>query len=233
MDLKKNGLARSAAGRGFTLIELLVVISIILIVSSVIFVGGNGGSGAKLSSAQRIASGVAQGARGQAILKGAPVRILIYTDSSTNNEDEKKLRYFGMVYGDLDAPLDAGGDPTKWIAATQGTMLPDGIYFNPELSASKWSAGSVPTMKLEYPRLNSVSEGAGDEYYYYGFNSNGTMDRGFNNAWMALQAGSLLPNGQSMEVDFSEPENEYLVAGLIFRRVGTTTLVSDPESIVP
>ena len=55
----------------FTLIELLVVISIILIASSIIFIGGGGGDGAKLSSSQRIISGIAQGARGQAILKNA------------------------------------------------------------------------------------------------------------------------------------------------------------------
>ena len=60
----------------FTLIELLVVISIILIASSIIFIGGSGGDGAKLSSAQRIVSGIAQGARGQAIL------CLLYTSPS-------------------------------------------------------------------------------------------------------------------------------------------------------
>ena len=50
----------------FTLIELLVVISIILVASSIVFIGGSGGDGAKLSTAQRIVSGIAQGARGQA-----------------------------------------------------------------------------------------------------------------------------------------------------------------------
>ena len=55
--------------RGFTLIELLVVISVILIASSIIFIGGNGGAGASLSSSQRIVSGITKGARGQAILK--------------------------------------------------------------------------------------------------------------------------------------------------------------------
>lgn len=68
----------------FTLIELLVVISIILIASSIIFIGGTGGDGAKLSSAQRIVSGIAQGARGQAILKNANTRLIIYSDSASN-----------------------------------------------------------------------------------------------------------------------------------------------------
>ena len=100
----------------FTLIELLVVISIILIASSIIFIGGTGGDGAKLSSAQRIVSGIAQGARGQAILKNANTRLIIYSDSASNLDDEKKLRYFGIIYEATDTP--AGDD---WLAATQVT----------------------------------------------------------------------------------------------------------------
>ena len=78
----------------FTLIELLVVISIILVASSIIFIGGSGGDGAKLSSAQRIVSGIAQGARGQAILNNAKSRLIIYSDNSANNDDEKKTALF-------------------------------------------------------------------------------------------------------------------------------------------
>jgi len=60
-----------ASKRGFTLIELLVVISVILIASSIIFVGRNGGKGASLSASSRIVSGITKGASGQAILKNA------------------------------------------------------------------------------------------------------------------------------------------------------------------
>ena len=70
----------------FTLIELLVVISIILIASSIIFIGGGGGDGAKLSSSQRIISGIAQGARGQAILKNATTRPVSYTHLRANDK---------------------------------------------------------------------------------------------------------------------------------------------------
>ena len=54
----------------------------------------------KLSSSQRIISGIAQGARGQAILKNATTRLIIYSDSASNKDEEKKLRYFGIVYED-------------------------------------------------------------------------------------------------------------------------------------
>ena len=206
----------------FTLIELLVVISIILIASSIIFIGGGGGDGAKLSSSQRIISGIAQGARGQAILKNATTRLIIYSDLASNEDEEKKLRYFGIVYED-------NANPGQWFAATQGTYLPEGIYFNEALS-KEFPASSK--MKINYPRQSAQSGSSGEEYYYYEFNSNGTMATDYDNTWLAIQAGTLKPNsGEQLEVDFTEIENEGLKAALIFRRVGTTTLVSDPAEI--
>ena len=148
----------------FTLIELLVVISIILIASSIIFIGGGGGDGAKLSSSQRIISGIAQGARGQAILKNATTRLIIYSDSASNKDEEKKLRYFGIVYED-------NANSGQWFAATQGTYLPEGIYFNEALSKDL----PARNMKINYPRQSAQSGNSGEEYYYYEFNSNGTM----------------------------------------------------------
>ena len=218
----------------FTLVELLVVISIILIASSIIFIGGTGGDGAKLSSSQRIVSGIAQGARGQAILKNAETRLIIYAETNTTGDNEKWLRYVGIVYWGTDPEGTEG-----WLAATQGTYLPEGIYFNPELSGDNDWPGS--TMTLDYPRLkagantNSETGGGGETYYYYKFNSNGTMATAptdFSNSWLVLQAGTLRPNsGGTLEVDFDEPENAGLKTGLIFRRVGTTTPVNDPGDI--
>ena len=212
----------SSKKSAFTLIELLVVISIILIASSIIFIGGGGGDGAKLSSSQRIISGIAQGARGQAILKNATTRLIIYSDLASNEDEEKKLRYFGIVYED-------NANPGQWFAATQGTYLPEGIYFNKDLS-KEYPTSS--TMKINYPRQSAQSGSSGEEYYYYEFNSNGTMATNYDNTWLAIQAGTLKPNsGGLLEVDFTEIENEGLKAALIFRRVGTTTLVSDPADI--
>ena len=214
-----NSSSRKSA---FTLIELLVVISIILIASSIIFIGGGGGDGAKLSSSQRIISGIAQGARGQAILKNATTRLIIYSDLASNEDEEKKLRYFGIVYDD-------NANPGQWFAATQGTYLPEGIYFNEALS-KEFPAGSK--MKINYPRQSAQSGSSGEEYYYYEFNSNGTMATDYDNTWLAIQAGTLKPNsGGVLGIDFTEIENEGLKAALIFRRVGTTSLVSDPAEI--
>ncbi|MDG2345213.1 MAG: prepilin-type N-terminal cleavage/methylation domain-containing protein [Opitutae bacterium] len=208
--LNQTQLARCKA---FTLIELLVVISIILIASSIIFIGGNSGAGSALSSSLRIVSGIAQGARGQAILKNAETRLIIHNDPS---DLEKYRRFFGIVYEDND-------NSGQWIAATQGTYLPDGIYFDPTLLSS----ASSSRMNLEYPRINAVSE-SGSNYYYYTFNSNGTSANA--NDWLPIRAGNLDATGALVPYD-SAGETASLKAALIFRQAGTTTPVTDPDAV--
>jgi prepilin-type N-terminal cleavage/methylation domain-containing protein len=210
--------------RGFTLIELLVVISIILIASSIIFIGGDAGSGAALSSSQRIVSGIAQGARGQAILKSAKTRLIIHNDLA--GDSEKYRRFFGIVYYGTDRDGVEG-----WIAATQGTYLPEGIYFNASLSSNHgWSTSS--TMTLEYPRNVAKSVGIGEDFYYYEYNSNGTVASGFENDWIVIGAGTLKPNS-SGELDVEvEDDQASIVSALILRRSGTTTPVNEPADIL-
>ena len=210
---------------GFTLVELLVVIGIILIASSVVLLNTSGGSGSALSASQRIVSGIAQGARGQAILKGATTRLIIYSDN--NIDDDKKLRFFGIIYEDENTQ-------NNWYAATQGTYLPDGIFFDPDASQRNGSSLWLrSTMNIEYPRLTPQPLG-GDEYYYYEFESNGTTATGFQNAWLVLRAGALKPSSSgadNLEVNFEDEQLKGLKSALILRRSGTTTKVNDPELI--
>ncbi|MDG1302009.1 MAG: prepilin-type N-terminal cleavage/methylation domain-containing protein [Opitutae bacterium] len=219
--------------KAFTLIELLVVISIILIASSIIFIGGNSGGGASLSSSLRIVSGIAQGARGQAILKNAETRLIIHNDPT---DLEKYRRYFGIVYWGEDVNSSGVVTATGWKAATQGTSLPEGIYFDPSIS-NQFGAnrnGMSETISLDYPRISvgantDLQSGAGStSYYQYAFNSNGTSAN--PNEWLAIRAGNLNADGDLVAYD-STGENGFLKAALIFRQAGTTTPVTDPDAV--
>ncbi|NBB81145.1 MAG: hypothetical protein GVY36_17185, partial [Verrucomicrobia bacterium] len=181
------------------------------------------------------------------ILKNADARLVIYSDDASNEDDEKKLRFFGVVYWGDDVDADGTVTETGWKAATQGTYLPEGIYFNEVLSRDA-DGGDIPTMGLDYPRISvgrntdRIGGGGGDQYFFYEFNSNGTAaasspetkSTDFSNAWLALQAGTLKPSsegGDDLKVFFDEPKNEGLKTALILRRAGTTTRVNDPSEI--
>ena len=74
--------------------------------------------------------------------------------------------------------------------------------------------------------------GTGEEYFYYEYNLNGTMAKRFINAWLLIGAGALRPNEVgNLDVAFDDPSKSGLKSGLIFRRVGSTSLVTDPNQI--
>lgn len=216
--------------QAFTLIELLVVISVILIAASIVVVTGRGGSGAALSSSTRIVNSVAQGARGQAILQNAQARLIIYANADRNSgaeaDPDKFLRFFGIVYS------EDGGN--TWSAATQGTFLPRGIYFDPSLSASAGGSAwnETNTMTLDFPRSTPLASGS-ETFYYFEFEPNGRARD--PNSWLVIRAGSLRPGsaGGTLSVAFPSAgeEDAMLKAALIIRQSGTATIVTDPAEI--
>lgn len=209
--------------KGFTLIELLVVVSIILIASSIIFTIGKTGVGQSLSISQRIVSGLVQGARAQALLKSSKVRLIIHNDPS---EIDKYRRLVGIMYQGADA---SGAD--GWIAANQGTYLPEGIYFDAASSAaesgSSWSVSNV--FNVEFPLLTAQAGSSGKEFYYYEFDSNGTLES--PNPWLVLRAAVMIPGADGVDELRINEDLEYLRSALILRRSGSTTLVEEPEAI--
>ena len=56
-----------------------------------------------LKSSQRILSSC-QGAKGQAIMKQSPARLIIYADEGNDRDENKYLRYFGIVTQDPKIP---------------------------------------------------------------------------------------------------------------------------------
>lgn len=227
MKLNQPIVKRSAA---YTLVELLVVMGVLLIAFSFIYVGSNSGDGAKLSSAQRTLSGLVKAARAQAILKNARVRLIIHDDDSIN-EIDKYRRFVGIVY----YGTDKGGN-IGWIATDKGTYLPKGIYFDSATSAAKsgteWTTAS--TMQINYPRLSAQSEGSGNDFLYYEFNSNGSSAN--PNAFLIFRAGKVVPSGGNLSVNLDLPasgeQKSRIRAGLIIRQSGAATLINDPDAII-
>ena len=119
-------------------------------------------------------------------------------------------------------------NPNKWIAGTEGTFLPKGVYFRPDLSNLVNSRGKqIGKMYINYPRIKPQinNKRLGEEYYYYEFNANGTMGSGFVNTWLIFGAGSLRNKGsQEIDISFDKP-SQGLKSGLIFRKAGSTILV--------
>lgn len=214
--------------KGYTLIELLVVLGLMGIAFSFVVVNTFNNEGMSLKSSQRILSAVAQGAKGQAIMKQSPARLIIYADQGKNRDEKKYLRFFGIVTQDPK-------NPRKWIAGTEGTYLPKGIYFMPNLSEiANGRNKRIGKMYLEYPRIRSKvnDQRYGEEYYYYEFNANGTMAAKFMNTWLIFGAGTIMPKAnRQLDISFDNPAQEGLRSGLIFRKVGSTTLVTDSDQI--
>ena len=86
-------------------------------------------------------------------------------------------------------------------------------------------------MRLEYPRSVAKAQGSGAEFYYYEFNSNGTVSADFVNAWLVIRSGTLKSSSSGANLVI-EKDQEYIISALIFRRSGTTTAVSDPDVIL-
>ena len=90
--------------KGYTLIELIAVLGLMVIAFSYVIVNTINNDGISLKSSQRILSAVSQGAKGQAIMKQSPARLIIYADKSNDRDDNKYLRYFGIVTQDPENP---------------------------------------------------------------------------------------------------------------------------------
>ena len=193
--------------------------------SSVVVLSTGSGDGVSLKASQRIICRWHKGWQEGKLLKQTKSRLIIYADRGANFEEDKYLRFVGIVTQDEK-------NPKEWVSATKGTRLPKGIYFNPKISEFI-SGGKVPwkKMKLKYPRISPQEAGKGEEYYYYEFNSNGTIAKNHENAWLIVAAGTLRRDEKGiLDVDFEDPKKG-LKSGIIFRKVGTTTLVSDTVQI--
>jgi prepilin-type N-terminal cleavage/methylation domain-containing protein len=135
-----------ACRTAFTLIELMVVVALIGILAAVIGFSLSGGSqAAALDNAQRNLLAMVQAAKANAVLEGAPARLIVYADtnpipaSDVDTVVPKILRYYGVIY----SSTNAKGNIT-WTAANEGAYLPSGIYFVPAQESNFIGSGSLP-----------------------------------------------------------------------------------------
>jgi len=132
--------------KAFTLIELMVVVALIGILAAVIGFSLSGGSqAAALDNAQRNLLAMVQAAKANAVLEGAPARLIVYADTNPISSSEtgtvvpKILRYYGVIYS---STLSNG--TVVWTAANEGAYLPSGIYFVPAQGSTFIGSGSLP-----------------------------------------------------------------------------------------
>jgi prepilin-type N-terminal cleavage/methylation domain-containing protein len=245
---------------GFTLIELMVVVALIGILAAVIgFSLSGGSSAAALDSAQRNLIAMIQAAKANAVLEGAPARLIIYADtnvSSVNSTNTgtitpKLLRFYGIIYSQTTNGV------TTWVAANQGTYLPNGIYFVPGQTGPGFATNLPPntgalnnnaliptsgnnslagcgTMNLaEFPSSQPQVEGSGDTYYFVQFTPDGVFRNGSNTiANLIIAAADPISDSA---IDFhgqataANPKVNQLLSGVQIRFLGYAPFSSSTD----
>jgi len=194
---------------------------------------GGGGSGhASLALAQGTVSAVFQSARMQAMLKGTMARVIIA--SETSPDVSRRLRFIGIVYGDLQKS-------GCWIAADDGVLLPEGVFFVPPQADGPASLprstcpvlpGTPLHMSVSYPDRHSVpGADSGQDWYVYQFGPDGLSQN--PNARVVLAMGSIKGDGAiTFLLENSGTGNSVpLYTGFYLRRSGTLTLFNDEDAV--
>ena len=227
---------------GFTLFEVIVTLSLIVVLSSIVYVSGNYGFESRaLSGASSDAHMMLKGARAQAILSGQDARLIINMDES---DPERFLRYIGIVRRDAD-------NPARWLATHSGIYLPEGIYVVPQnttgvvfgywdmsvserKSRHKCSNG-VTTMaiaNMDFPEIDSVPDNVGAKWMVYQFSPDGHLDSvdapGCSPGAASVNNQLVLAPGivnSSGNIEFNDSEK---VEGMVMRQNGTSIRIEDP-----
>ncbi len=184
---------RPRSSKGFTLVEILVVMAIIATLLGV-GVGAikNIASSKGVDTAVPLADSIFAQARQVAKSSGAPTRVVIYADSSGDNEDKRDryLRMIGVATGRDGAglPVTDIADVTQWKLVTRASTLPSNTYFNAKLSNKPGTA----TETAIFPGSTS-----GKNCYVYQFNSEGALvdpsGTPVTDGQFVVQAGKLRP----------------------------------------
>lgn len=227
---------------GFTLFEVIVTLSLIVVLSSIVYVSGNYGlENRALGRASSDMGLMLKAARVEAILSGRDSRLIINIDET---DSDRFLRYVGIMTRD-------DNDPTLWVASHSGIFLPESIYVVPQTTTGvvfgNWDesvsarksryrcqAGeaTLALANIEYPEISPVADNIGQEWIVYQFSPDGRLDAAdspscssgpaSNNNQVVLAPAELDGSGNLV---FNDSDK---VRGLVLRQNGVAVEIEDP-----
>ncbi len=165
--------------KGFTLIELLVVIAIISILMTMgASVLRDAGNNRGMQGAVEQLESMLREAQTTAIGNDTYTRLVIVDDPSDTKSGSRHLRYMTIMMlnrnerkpGAYDGSELVGGG--RWSVTSNGTMLPEGVYFSPYYSKPlEWSEGKEDdTIGRDIARLSGKGN---SRVYYFEFDEKG------------------------------------------------------------
>lgn len=207
------------------MVEVLTVIAVMAILMSVAAVGIQRiDKGQATTSALAISEALFDEARSAAVGRGTRARILIHNklDDRKDGDRERYLRYLAVVVYDEDSKT--------WERVSRGTLLPSGVYFDPDLSDQ--AAGSIPdigtygTTSMRLPGSDRTSKPC----YYYEFNGEGICvdsdSSGAKPGGAFVLVGGIRTPGDKKPI--MQGKNQ---SGFVVWRNGRTSLYRSPEQI--
>ncbi len=233
--------------KAFTLLEVVITLSIIVVLGSFVYFGGDYGSESR--ALQRAATDLhmlLRTARSQAILDGRDARLIINIDEDDSN---RFLRYAGVIVRDEN-------NPALWKATHGGLVLPEGIYVVPHegfgdgVAYGDWDVSvtnrksvykcinsnpnALAIANVDYPLIDSVTDNAGGDpqWIVYQFSPDGSLDAS-DAPGCPLGAAAvdnqivLAPaiRNANDDVEFNDSEN---ILGIRLRQNGVSVAVNDP-----
>jgi type II secretory pathway pseudopilin PulG len=234
------------ATSAFTLIELLIVIGVIVIFvgGAALALGGRGGEGAALASAQSLIAGLVGATRAQAALHQTDARLIIYAQMppTPNADAAKYLRALQIVRQET---LPNGDN--VWVAAGDPVTLPTPICVVPPApvpgnhlrlpAGQTWNnnaaTGPVSTLTIA-TGFNYRGQSAATASQFFGVNGqsgrilylqfapDGTITSNTSGSPTKIAVSTAIVGGNALPL-FNNPSG---VRGLFVRKTGAVSLVN-------